>query len=156
MRVLHIEDEESILTLVAETLRGKATVVGVRTLAAAKEAMKLDNFDIILLDLALPDSSGTRAIEELTALYDIPIVVFSGNPDETILPRALEAGAEDYICKPVIVATRIIERLNFAHARFKRRQKLTKSNGGGKTPRVRRDPARFEALKPFLSCAIAR
>ncbi len=55
--------------------------------------------DVVLLDLNLPDSTGTRSVERCQTLTDAPIVVLTGIDDATAMRVAIESGAEDYLAK---------------------------------------------------------
>lgn len=152
LSVLHVEDMPEVRGVIAAGLKGRVNLVGAGTLAEAITAIKSIKFDIILLDLALPDAKDVEAVKEL-AKFELPIVVLSGLSD-SILARALEAGAEDYITKPNVNYLQLIERLEFAHGRFVRRNQ--KIAAASRVPRVKMDPSRLDALRPFLTCAIAK
>ena len=153
LNVLHVEDVPEVRSVIADGLKGRANLVGVGTLLEAKETLKSIRFDIILLDLVLPDADGVDAVKKL-AEYGLPIVVLSGLTDENILAAALEVGAEDYITKPGVKYTQLMQRLTFAHGRFMRRNQRVAV--ASRSPRVKMDPSRFDALKPFLTCALAK
>src|SRR5690606_38118923 len=72
----------------------------VERLAEAVETAKNDRFDVILLDLSLPDASGIETFRRLHHAVDrTPIVVLTGLEDETIALTALQEGAQDYLTK---------------------------------------------------------
>ena len=81
-RVLHVEDDPDIFRVVAGMLDGVAKPVPAATLAAARAALEGDGaFDLILLDIGLPDGSGLDLLPE-AAERDIPVVIFSAHePD---------------------------------------------------------------------------
>lgn len=148
LRILHVDDDPAVLAMVAAALLGNATVVSVGSLAAAQAALTLETFDLLLVDLTLPDAEGVEAIGAL-APHDLPIVVLSGSSGISVLDATLEAGAEDYISKPGVTPVRLLDRLRFAHGRFHKRRAKQMS-----FPKRRRmDSAAFERLKPFISCA---
>jgi len=70
------------------------------TVADAAERLADEAFDVILLDLGLPDSQGLDTFERIRRLArDVPIVVASGTDDETLAIEAVRGGAQDYLIK---------------------------------------------------------
>jgi len=64
------------------------------------ERLQRDRFDVVLLDLGLPDSQGIETFRLLSAqTADTPIVVLSGYDDEFSAVEAVRAGAQDYLVK---------------------------------------------------------
>jgi DNA-binding response OmpR family regulator len=123
MRVLHIEDDAGEARLLEETLRGLAVSArweGVRasTLEQGLALVKRGGFDVVLLDLGLPDSQGVstlRAVRDRDP--DIPVVVLSGLEDEEAALQALRDGAQDYLVKGRITGAALIRVLNNSIAR---------------------------------------
>jgi two-component system KDP operon response regulator KdpE len=75
-------------------------VVEASTAAAALKLVAADAFDLVILDLGLPDRSGIEVITEIRAMSHVPIIVLSVRSDEAGKVRALELGADDYVTKP--------------------------------------------------------
>ena len=112
-RILLVEDEELNRMLVKAVL-ARAAVAAVRdaelvdaaTLAAARERLAGTRFDLILLDLNLPDGNGLTLARELAATGDPkpPVVAVTAS----VLPQdqraALEAGCDDFLDKPYAAA----------------------------------------------------
>ena len=100
-RVLLVEDDERIRELLQEAFsEGEFALATARDLARAR-MMVDDGFDLILLDLGLPDGDGLELCTELRERADMtPILVLTarGEPNERV--RGLEAGADDYLTKP--------------------------------------------------------
>jgi len=70
------------------------------TLNNALNKLKLDNYDIILLDLNLPDSRGIETFENISILFpEIPILLVTGLEDEDLAKKLIKAGAQDYLPK---------------------------------------------------------
>jgi two-component system, cell cycle response regulator len=104
IRVLLVEDEAGDAQLVHIDLRkaqaGKFIVDWVESLNAAQQSLQEVNFDIVLLDLSLPDSEGLETIRKMRLLVgDTPIVVLTGHCDTDFALQALELGATDYVVK---------------------------------------------------------
>jgi two-component system KDP operon response regulator KdpE len=101
MRVLLVDDEPQILRALSSTLR--AAGYEIETAATAEEALTLAATrppDAVILDLMLPDRSGTDVCRQLRTWTQLPIVVLSAVGDEREKVAALDAGADDYVTKP--------------------------------------------------------
>ena len=69
-------------------------------IAEALERLNQLDFDVVLLDLSLPDSSGLETVDRMrAAVSQAPVVVLSGQADEGIALQALQSGAQDYLIK---------------------------------------------------------
>ena len=113
-RVLVVEDNPGDSMLIEEYLEdagsNRFSIDHAATLAAAKQALEQNNFDIVLLDLSLPDSAGMDTVTAMrTAAPDIPIVVLTGLDDEKVGLQALQNDAQDYFIKGDL-NTRALER----------------------------------------------
>ncbi len=106
-RVLVVEDEADLATLVAYNLRNEGLDVAVAESAAgALAAVAGRAFDLIVLDLMLPDESGLevcRKLKAAPATRDIPILIASARGQEVDRVVGLELGADDYVVKPFSV-----------------------------------------------------
>jgi two-component system, OmpR family, KDP operon response regulator KdpE len=100
-RILVVDDEPQILRALETSLQGAGyTVVAAATVAEALAAAAIRPPDAVILDLVLPDGSGTDVSRELRRWTDVPILVLSAVGDETEKVKALDAGADDYVMKP--------------------------------------------------------
>jgi two-component system KDP operon response regulator KdpE len=100
-RVLVVDDEEQILRALRANLNGAGYEV--RTAATARQALAaaaIDPPDAVILDLILPDGSGTDVCRSLREWSSVPIIVLSAVGDEREKVAALDAGADDYVTKP--------------------------------------------------------
>jgi signal transduction histidine kinase/HPt (histidine-containing phosphotransfer) domain-containing protein len=115
-RVLYIEDNLTSMKLVELLVRGpEIEFVGKTTAAEGLAAAREERPDLILLDLELPDRSGEDVLRELRAepaLRAVPIVMLSGVAERESVRRLLEAGADDYLTKPIELdrAAEVIDR----------------------------------------------
>ena len=103
-RVLAVDDEPQILRALETTLRGAGYVV--ETAATAKSALAAAAAHppaAVILDLVLPDGSGTDVCRELRTWMAAPVIVLSAVGDEREKIAALDAGADDYVTKPFSV-----------------------------------------------------
>ncbi|WP_053744837.1 MULTISPECIES: response regulator transcription factor [unclassified Streptomyces] len=99
MRVLLVEDDEPVAqSLRRGLLRYGFEVAWVSTGGAALS--HTDPYDVVLLDLGLPDTDGLDVCRALRERGDVPIIVISARSDETDRVVGLELGADDYVSKP--------------------------------------------------------
>jgi two-component system KDP operon response regulator KdpE len=100
--VLVVDDEQQILRALRTSLRGAGyeveTADSVET-ALAAAAMRPP--EAVILDLVLPDGTGTDVARELRKWSSAPIIVLSAVGEEREKVAALDAGADDYVTKPV-------------------------------------------------------
>ncbi len=104
MKLLLVEDNPADVEFLSASLRrqqpGQVHMVHVPTLALATEQLGLDKFDVVLLDLHLPDGSGMQCLDAIQAVdNEIPIVVLSGQDNEEFAVGILNKGAQDYLVK---------------------------------------------------------
>jgi two-component system, OmpR family, KDP operon response regulator KdpE len=100
-RVLVVDDEPQILRALQMQLRGAGYAV--ETAATAKDALAQAAMrppEAVILDLLLPDGSGTDVCRELRRWSSAPILVLSAVGEEKEKIAALDAGADDYVTKP--------------------------------------------------------
>jgi two-component system KDP operon response regulator KdpE len=100
-RVLVVDDEPQFLRALSTNLRGAGYEVDTATTAAeALTAAGLRPPDAVVLDLLLPDGSGTDVCRALRTWTEAPIILVSAVGDEDEKIAALDAGADDYVTKP--------------------------------------------------------
>ena len=104
LALLVIEDDEGDFALVRTYLRmaGLAgdKLIWTQTLAQGIAAAGHEVPDLILLDLSLPDSAGLATVKMMRqAVPEAPIVVLTGNDEQSLAVAALESGAQDYLTK---------------------------------------------------------
>jgi len=103
-RLLHVEDNrfdvELVQGLLKESCADDWEIVHVERLDQAREKLATDNFEVILLDLILPDSEGLETLMGVREVSsNIPIVIVSGLDDEGMSIDMLRQGAQDYLVK---------------------------------------------------------
>jgi PAS domain S-box-containing protein len=104
IKILLIEDNPGDVLLLQETLSEitfvELELVPVDRLSKALKCLQSEVFDVILLDLVLPDSDGLDTFLKIQAQTPAtPIVVLTGMTDETLAMSAMKAGAQDYLVK---------------------------------------------------------
>jgi PAS domain S-box-containing protein len=102
--VLVIEDDPAIRRLVREDLeRASMQVTEAESVVGALAALRAADFDVIVLDLTLPDGSGLEVLARLRADYgSAHIIVLSGASTSSDRVRGLDSGADDYVVKPFV------------------------------------------------------
>jgi DNA-binding response OmpR family regulator len=99
--ILVIEDEQRIRELLAARLSEHGH--DVETVASALEGIEgavSGVFDVVILDLGLPDLDGVEALSMIRAVSQVPVVVASARDDEDGIIDVLDKGADDYVVKP--------------------------------------------------------
>ena len=104
MRVLFIEDHEALAQAIGGALRRAGFAVDqVGTLLEAREALALAEYDLALLDVGLPDGSGTDLIPDLREKHATPVILLTARGALGDRIEGLNSGADDYVVKPVEV-----------------------------------------------------
>jgi DNA-binding response OmpR family regulator len=100
--VLIVEDERDIATPLVQTLRREGYAVDhASTGREALSAAKKKSYDVVVLDLGLPDTDGVEVCKRLRATgYDGAVLILSGRGRELDRVVGLDAGADDYVVKP--------------------------------------------------------
>jgi two-component system, cell cycle sensor histidine kinase and response regulator CckA len=114
-RVLLVEDNAAYAAFVRDVLAisdGAFQITMADSVCKATESLKRGGFDVVLLDLNLPDSEGLETLHRVhTVAAGVPIVVLSGVLDRNLAIAAVQAGAQDYLVKSEIepaVISRVI------------------------------------------------
>jgi signal transduction histidine kinase/CheY-like chemotaxis protein len=121
MRVLLVEDNEGDADLVRAALGGARgadiELAHVTRIDTARERLESERFDVVLLDLSLPDAHGFDGLARLQrAALNAPIVVLTGLDDPLAGERALQHGAHDYLQKGV-EGSEVLRALRYARER---------------------------------------
>jgi serine phosphatase RsbU (regulator of sigma subunit) len=125
VRILLVEDDPDdvwvMRNLLGDRWDGPFDLFHVELLSAALERCSEDRFDVILLDLSLPDS---RGLETFFAIHagagGVPIVVLTGLNDATTAVKAVQAGAEDYLVKGQVDDNLLVRSIRYAIERSRR------------------------------------
>jgi two-component system, OmpR family, copper resistance phosphate regulon response regulator CusR len=106
MRVLAIEDEERLLDIIVRSLKTEGfSVDAVSTARDALDHIKLYHYDLLILDLQLPDGSGTTLLRQVREQHrKMPILIITARGDIDSKIENFEAGADDYLTKPFALA----------------------------------------------------
>ena len=121
-RILLVEDNPGDARLIRETLREAESLPFQLThadrLAAAEERLAAEAYDVVLLDLSLPDAHGLETVRRtLAAGAEVPIIVLTGLDDEATAVAAVQAGAQDYLAKGRLDGTLLARAIRYAMER---------------------------------------
>ena len=101
IKILLIEDDLEISDLLTQYLsRYQMEVISYAHPKAALNSLAIESYDLVLLDLTLPDMDGLDVCKALRERSDIPIIISSARSDLGDKVIALELGADDYLPKP--------------------------------------------------------
>lgn len=102
-QILLLEDDTALGRGIQLALQGpEDQMTLVNTLTQAREALGKGRFDLLLLDVNLPDGSGLELLRQVRG--QVPVILLTANDLETDIVTGLESGAEDYITKPFSLA----------------------------------------------------
>ena len=136
--VLLVEDNPGDARLLHEMLKdvqgAQFNLTDVARLQDALELLRGQSFDIVLLDLRLPDSQGFDTFTRMSSEFpNVPIVVMTGLQDETVALRAVQEGAQDYLVKGQVDGEQLARSLRYAivrHAAQRVRQESVATKRG--------------------------
>ena len=101
MRVLLIDDDAELTDLLARFLEQDGFAVSVaHDGGQGLDAIRKERFDLVVLDVMMPDMSGMDALRTLRTFSNIPVIMLTARGDETDRIVGLELGADDYVPKP--------------------------------------------------------
>lgn len=133
LAVLLVEDNPGDANLVRHHLeRGQVAqldeevyLTHVEDLSTALDALEQQSYDLVLLDLGLPESTGLATLEQVTDVVDdVPIVVLTGLDDTDTALEAIQGGAQDYLPKNNLDENTLIRSLRYAVEREKQAREL--------------------------------
>jgi len=99
--VLLIEDDLEILNILKAYLREFGMQVhGHTSPVSALNSLEIDHYDVVILDLSLPEMDGLEVCKIITKKYQLPIIISTARSDVSDRVVGLELGADDYLPKP--------------------------------------------------------
>lgn len=106
MRILIVEDERKLIDILERSLRSEGYAVdGVLSAAAGLDYAKIYRYDLLILDLQLPDGTGTSLLKQIRELgQTMPVLILTARSDLESKVENFHAGADDYVVKPVAMA----------------------------------------------------
>jgi len=132
IKVLLIEDNPGDARLVKEMLvdvgSNKFSLVHVGLISEGLALLRKEGYDIILLDLSLPDGYGLDTVRQVCAVAShLPVAILTGLDDETIAIRAVQEGAQDYLVKGQMDSNLLARAIRYAIERKRAEMKLRES-----------------------------
>ena len=118
--ILVVDDDKAILTMIRRILEKDGYNVTTVSDSIKAGEMKTDLFDLIILDVMMPEKDGFTLCGELRGIVDCPILFLTARSEESSLVQGLCAGADDYISKPFGAAE--LRARVAAHLRRERRE----------------------------------
>lgn len=118
-RILLLEDDEALALGIEFTLKDEGFIV--TRCASVEEAISTfneDKFDLLILDVMLPDGNGYDVCKYVRKKSEVPIIFLTACDDEVNIILGLDIGADDYITKPFRVRE-LISRIKAIQRRFK-------------------------------------
>ena len=102
-RILLVEDEEQLLSLTEALLDERGYQVSTaQTGQSALEALECSTFDLVILDLNLPDRDGLEVLSKFREGNQVPVIIVSARTDGKDRIDAFDRGADDYLTKPFL------------------------------------------------------
>lgn len=123
-KILLVEDDGQIASYLGELLRAEGfdtQIAGSKK--EASECLLIQAFDLVLLDVSLPDGNGFSICAEVKREYEIPVVFLTASGDEYSVVAGLDMGADDYIAKP-FRPRELISRIRSVLRRCKKEQRI--------------------------------
>ncbi|WP_416674404.1 hybrid sensor histidine kinase/response regulator [Egbenema bharatensis] len=129
---LLVEDNPADVALLMKLLQHNDAkswqITHAKRLTSALEHLHNTEFDVILLDLSLPDSQGFETVTQVqTAFPHLPIIVLTGLQDEAFARQAVAQGAQDYLVKGQVSADLLLKSVSYAIERAQNLRRLQES-----------------------------
>jgi DNA-binding response OmpR family regulator len=103
MKVLFVEDDHEIVTslsIIIENQYPGAAITSTHLGQSAINLLKEQAFDLVVLDLGLPDINGLDVLKEVRSFSRVPIIILTANLEGNNRTRGIGLGASDYLNKP--------------------------------------------------------
>lgn len=141
-------DAELLHLQLRESLTAGFTLTHVETVGDALESLNNEHFDVALLDLSLPDSSGLASIVPVRAAAPfLPIVVLTGGDEERWGMAAIDLGVQDYLAKRNATGWHVVRAIRYAILRARADEEVRRANADLE----RRVAERTEQLRQLAS-----
>lgn len=99
--ILYVEDDLSLIDGLKYTLETSGYMIDIsRTVKEALTLFRQSQYDLLLLDVTLPDGTGFDICREVRKLSTVPIIFLTASDEEISIVRGLDMGGDDYITKP--------------------------------------------------------
>ena len=150
IKILFVEDDLPLALGIEYTLKQEEfDVIHAKNLEEAREKYKSLDFNIILLDVMLPDGSGYDFCREIRKESEVPIIFMTACDEEVNVVLGLDMGGDDYVAKPIRVKE-LISRINAVL----RRKEITNTKSSEeiiKTGNILIEPLKYKVYKNGLN-----
>jgi signal transduction histidine kinase len=135
--ILLVEDNPGDAKLVEHYLEdssvgaflGETRLTHVESLAAAREPLETAQYDVVLLDLGLPESEALETVHRVESFdVAVPVIVLTGLDDTGVAVEAIQSGAQDYLPKDALDGNMLARSLRYAVERHKQERALARRN----------------------------
>lgn len=124
-RVLVVDDHRKIRDPLAAYLRRHCfDVLGVGDAAGMQHVLKQQTFDVVVLDVMLPDGDGFELCQQLHRRWNLPVILLTARDTAADRVRGLDLGADDYLTKP-FEPRELVARLNSVLRRYRCSQRVS-------------------------------
>lgn len=131
-RILFVEDDLSLINGISFALKKQGYETDIaRTVSEAEKSWSRKNYDLVILDISLPDGSGYDLCKKIRETSTVPIIFLTAADEETDIIMGLDMGGDDYITKPFKLAV-FLSRVNALLRRsenFSQEKNRLNSNG---------------------------
>lgn len=112
MKILIVEDDLSLINGLSFAIKKQGYELDIaRTSAEADTILKSGAYDLVILDVSLPDGSGFDICQKIRLTSKVPIIFLTAADEETDIIMGLDIGADDYITKPFKLAV-LLSKIN--------------------------------------------
>ena len=100
--ILAVDDDTLNLRMITKIMEDEpmCSIVTTENGTLALAELETHHYDLVLLDINLPDADGLTLVGEIKEKYHIPVVLMTGDKTLETINKALESGSDDYITKP--------------------------------------------------------
>ena len=130
VNILLVEDDKNIANTISYYLQQEGFLIGTaRTVKEGIEKIKENPYDVMLLDINLPDDTGYELYEKMKKIQEIPTIFLTALDEEKDIVKGFDLGAEDYITKP-FHAGELLSRIKnvLKHSKIKEKEEAIKIN----------------------------
>ena len=126
MKILIVEDNEAIYEGLKFSLEHENfSVIIAKNIKEAKQEILKNIYNLIILDIMLPDGDGIELCKNIKANLDIPVIFLTAKDSEGDIVKGLNVGADDYIVKPFRIGE-LVARINNALRKYKKNENIIK------------------------------
>ena len=134
MKLLVVDDEKLLVKGIKFNFENEGyTVDACYDGAAAVEMARTGNYDLIILDLMMPEKDGLEACQEIRSFSTVPIIMLTARSEDADMLMGFESGADDYVTKPFNILT-----LKARVRALLRRASIAPQNEPASSPVIRR------------------